>query len=78
MHYVLIIGRANSWGSQVALVVKNLPAKAGDGRDAGSVPGSARSPGGRDGNPVQYSSLENPMDRGTCWATIHRITKSQT
>ena len=46
--------------SRVALVVKNLPANAGHIRDAGSIPGSARSPGGGRGNPLQYSSLENP------------------
>ena len=50
--------------SQVALVVKNLPARAGDIRDAGLVPGLGRSPGGEHGNPLQYSCLENPMDRG--------------
>ena len=55
--------------SQVALVVKNLPAKAGDTRDAGSVPGWGRSPGEGNGNPLQYSCLENPMDRGGWWAT---------
>ena len=48
--------------SQVALVVKNLPAKARDARDAGLIPGSGRSPGGGNGNPLQYSCLENPMD----------------
>ena len=50
--------------SQVALVVKNLPAIAGDIRDVGSVPGSEKSPGGGNGNPLQYLCLENPMDRG--------------
>ena len=50
--------------SQVALVVKNPPAKAGDIRDVGSVPGLGRSPGGGHGNPLQYSCLENPKDRG--------------
>ena len=49
--------------SQVALVVKNLPANAGDVRDAGLIPGSGRSPGEGNGNPFQYSCLENPMDR---------------
>ena len=49
--------------SLVALVVKNLPANSGDTRDAGSIPGSGRSPGGGHGNPLQYSCLENPMDR---------------
>ena len=50
--------------SQVTLVVKNLPANAGDARKASSVPGSGRSPGGGHGNPFQYSRLENPTDRG--------------
>ena len=53
-----------SWVSQVALVVKNLPANAGDLRDADSIPGSGRSPGEGKGYPLQYSCLENPMDRG--------------
>ena len=48
--------------SQVVLVVKNLPANAGDLRDMGSIPGSGRSPGEGQGNPLQYSCLENPMD----------------
>ena len=50
------------WASQVALVEKNLPANAGDVRDTGSIPGSERFPGGENGNPLQYSCLENPMD----------------
>ena len=50
--------------SQVGLVVKNLPANAGDARDLGSTPESGRSPAGGHGNPLQYSCLENPMDRG--------------
>ena len=58
-------------------VVKNTSANIGDIRDSVSIPGSERSPGGGHGNPLQYSSLENPMDRGA-WATVHRITKSQT
>ena len=49
---------------QVALVVKNQPANAGDRRDAGSIPGSGRSPGEENGNPLQYSCLENPTDGG--------------
>ena len=64
--------------SQVALVVKNPPADAADVRDMGSIPGTGRSPGGGHGNPLQYSSLENPMDRGAWWATVQRVTKSQT
>ena len=50
--------------SQVVLVVKNLPANAGDFRDVGSIPGLGRSPGGGHDNPLQHSCLENPMDRG--------------
>ena len=53
-------------------MVKNLPANAGDIRDSGSVPGGGRSPGGGHGNPLQCSGLENPMDRGSWWATVHR------
>ena len=52
------------WASQVLLAIKNPPANAGDLRDVGLIPGSGRSPGGGNGNPVQYSCLENPMDRG--------------
>ena len=62
--------------SQVALVVKNLPANAGDIRDVGSISGSGRSPGGGHGNPLQYSCLENPMDRGAWRAIVHRVIKS--
>jgi len=61
----------------VALVVKNLPANAGDIRDSGSIPESGRSPGGGHGNPLQYSCLENPMERGAWWATVHGVAKSQ-
>ena len=62
----------------VALVVKNPPAHAGDIRDVGLIPGSGRSPGEGHGNPLKYSCLENPMDRGAWWATVHRVTQSQT
>ena len=68
------------WGSQVALVVKNSPANAGDIRDTGSIPifhGSGKSPGGGNGNPLQYSCLENPKDRGA-WPTVHVVAKSRT
>ena len=64
--------------SQVALVVKNPPANAGDIRDVGAIPGSGRAPGAGNGNPLQYSCLKNRMDRETCWATVHGVTKSQT
>ena len=59
-------------------MVKNPPANAGDVRDMGSVPGVGRSPGGGHGNPLQYSSLENRMDRAAWWAAVHGVTKSQT
>ena len=64
--------------SQVALAVKNPPACAGDVRDAGSIPGSGSSPARGPGNPLQYACLENPMIRGAQWATVHRVSKSQT
>ena len=64
--------------SQVALVVKKLPVKAGDIRDLGSVPRSGRSPRGGHGNPLQYSCLENPMDRGSWRAAVPRVAKSWT
>ena len=63
--------------SQVALVVKNSPANAGDMRDKGLIPGSGRSPGGGHGNPLQHSCLENPIDRGAWQATVDRVAKSQ-
>ena len=63
--------------SQVALVVKNLSADAGDVRDAGSIPLLGRSPGEGHSNPLQYFCLENPMDKGARW-TIHKVTQSRT
>ena len=57
--------------------VKNLPSNPGDIRDMGSIPGSGISLGEENGNPLQYSCLENPMDRGVWWALVHRVTKSQ-
>ena len=59
-------------------VVKNLPAKAGDLRDTGSIPGSGRFSGGGNGNPLQYSCLENSVDRGAWWAAVHGVAQSQT
>ena len=59
-------------------MVKNLSASAGNVRDSGLMTGSGRSPGGVHGNPLHYSCLENPMDRAAWWATVHRVTKSQT
>ena len=55
-------------------MVKNPPANAGDIRDADSIPGSGRSPGEGNGNPLQYSCLENSMDRGARWATVRGVT----
>ena len=59
-------------------MVKNAPAIAGDIRDAGSIPGSGRSLEGGHGNPLQYSCLENPMNRGAWWAAVHWVAKSWT
>ena len=61
---------------QEALVLKNLPANAGDTREEGSKPRPGRSPGRGHSNALQYFYLENPMDRGALWATVHRVTKS--
>ena len=74
--YVSIYSQQISGASQVALVVKNLPANTGDIRDLGSIPGSGRSPRGGNGYPLQYSCLENSMDRGT-WR-VHGVAKSWT
>ena len=59
-------------------VTKNPSANAGDAGDAGSTPGSRRSPGEGNDNPLQYSCLENPRDRGTRWAIVPGVTKGQT
>ena len=76
----------HSWNSSclwphffcVAQVVKNPPASAEEIRDTGSIPGSRKPPGLGNGNPLQYSCLENPINRGAWQATVHRITKSRT
>ena len=60
----------------MALVVSNQPANAADIGDVGLILGLGRSPGGGHGNPLQYSCLENPMDRGAWRATVHRVAKS--
>ena len=65
-------------GSQVVVLVKNLPASAGDTKDAVSIPGSGISPGVGNGNPFQYSCLENSMSRGAEQVTVHWVAKSQT
>ena len=64
--------------TQVVIVVKNSPANAGDERGASSIPESGRSPGVRNGNPLQYSCLENAMDKGAWWVIVHGFEKSQT
>ena len=71
--FTFYINIFNTWTSQVALVVKNLSANAGDAKDSGSIPGSGRSPGEGHGNPLQYSCLENPMDRGAWRAAVQRV-----
>ena len=62
----------------MALEVKNLPANAGNVRGSSLIPGSGRSPGKGNGNPLQYSCLENPMDRGAWWAIVHRVAETDT
>ena len=59
-------------------MVKNLPANVGDARGVGLIPGSGRSPGEGNSSPLQYSRLENSMDRGAWWATVHGVASSQT
>ena len=61
---------------QVAIVIKNPPANAADSRDAGLIPGSGRSSGGRNGKPLRCSCLENPMDRGAWWAMVYGVAES--
>ena len=63
---------------QVVLVVKNPPVNGGDIRDVGSIPESGRSPGGGHSNPLQYSCLENPMDRAVWWAMVYSFANSRT
>ena len=72
------MGSEVRWGFPGGSVVKNSPANTGDIRDVGSIPGSGRSPGRGHGNPLQYSCLENPLDRGAWWAPIHGVTESDT
>ena len=72
------INKVHFRGFPDGTVVKNLPADAGDARDMGSIPGLESSPGVGNGNPLQYSCLENPMDGGAWWATVHGVAKSRT
>ena len=76
---------SKAWGSSVRLggfpggtVAKNPPAGAADQRDAGSIPGLGSSPGGWHDNPLQYACLDNTMDRGAWWATVHGVANSRT
>ena len=78
MYSIFIDTYTHIWTSKGVLVVKNLPANVREVRDVGSIPGSGRSPGEGNGNPLQCSCLENPMDRGVWQATVHSITKSWT
>ena len=73
LYFLLLL----SFHRQVALIVKSLTANSGDIRDMSLIPGLERSPGGGHGNPPQYSWMENPMDIGAWWATVHGVTKSQ-
>ena len=75
---MISVGIYISGASQVALVVNNLPANAGDARGAGFIHELGRSPGGRNGNPLQYFCLENPMDRGAWRATVHGVAELDT
>ena len=78
-HVQLMMLRAlTSSTAYSASALPRWPASAGDIRDVDSIPASGKSPEGRHGNPVQNSCLENPMDRGALWATVHSVTKSQT
>ena len=73
--FISAVQYCSTEATQVALVVKSPPAKAGDLRDAGSIPGSGRSPGGGHSNPLHYPCLENPMNGGAWWAAVHRVTE---
>ena len=74
-HYIITLPVAQVSGFPGGSVAKDPPASAGDAGDVGSIPGSGRSPGGGNGNPLQYSCLGNPMDRGGWWSIVHRVTK---
>ena len=76
-HYYLVLGSEIIPGFPGGAVVKNLPANVGDTRDVGLIPGSGRSPGEGNGNPLQYSCLENSMDTGAWGPTIYGVTKNQ-
>ena len=79
-HTLSFVPGESTWAGSRAggAVVKNLPTSSGDARDMGSIPGSGRSPGVRNGNPLQYFCLENSTVRGAWWATVQGVTKSRT
>ena len=68
----------SEWGFPGGSMVKNPPSNAGEAGNVGLIPGLGRSPGGGHGNPLQYSCLENPMDREAWWAIVHGVANSQT
>ena len=76
IHLEFVINRYIPQASQVASVIKNLPADAGDIRDVSSIPELRRSPGGGNGNPLQSSCLKNPMDRGAWQSSVQKIAKN--
>ena len=76
IYWMAMVWQALSWSIQVVVVVKKLSASAGDVRDMSLIPGLGRSSGEGHGNPLQYSCLENPVDRGAWQAMAHRVTKS--
>ena len=78
MHTSLTLFAVFGYPSRVAQMVKNPPAHAGDAGNVGLIPGPGRSSGMGNGNPLQYSGLENPTDRGAWWATVHGVGKSRT
>ena len=78
MQSKLFFQRKFNQGFTGGTVVKNPPANAGDTTDAGSIPGTERFPGVGNGNPLQYSCLENSMNRGAWWVTVHRVAELDT
>ena len=77
-YYIMTLRHHKLRASRLVLVVKNSPPNAGDTREVGLIPGLGRPPEGGHGNPLQYSGLENPMDRGAWQTTVHGFAKSQT
>ena len=78
LYNVVLVSAVQQCESADGASGKELPANAGGIRDTGSIPESGRSPGEEQGNPLRYSCLESPMDRGAWWAAVHRVAKSRT